>query len=83
MGWLLASPGGISLARISRDIISLGFASIHGNSPNTILGFQTLFGASLPCERAFILRNVLMKFSKDDHRFVTGLGMPPPDFCPI
>jgi hypothetical protein len=64
---LLASPGGINLARIRRDIISLGFVSIHGNSSNTILGFQTLFRASLPCQRAFILR-VCLKFSKDDHR---------------
>jgi len=61
---LLAAPGGINLARICRDIISLGFVSIHGNSSNTILGFQTLFGASLPCQRAFILRSVLMKFFK-------------------
>jgi hypothetical protein len=44
---LWASPGGINLARIRRDIISLGSVNIHRNSSNTILGFQTLFGSFL------------------------------------
>jgi hypothetical protein len=81
MGQLLASLGGINLARIRRDIISLGFVSIHGNSSNTILGFQTLFGASLSCQRAFILRSVLMKFS-NDHR-LSQTSACAPDFLLI